>query len=99
MHTNSVAYNEEFDQIILSNRGTSEIWIIDHSTTTEVAATHEGGNSEKGGDLLYRWGNPIAYRAGTENDQMLFGQHDAHWIASGLQGEGNILIFNNLSSI
>ncbi len=33
LHTNSVAYNEEFDQIILSNRGTSEIWVIDHSTT------------------------------------------------------------------
>jgi hypothetical protein len=95
VHTNSVAYNEEFDQIILSNRGTSEIWIIDHSVDKDSTSSHKGGNSGKGGDLLYRWGNPIAYGAGTENDQMLFGQHDAHWIASGLQGEGNILIFNN----
>jgi len=95
LHTNSVAYNEEFDQILLSNRGTSEIWIIDHSTTTEQASSHEDGNSGNGGDLLYRWGNPIAYGAGTEADQKVFGQHDAHWIGSGLQGEGNILIFNN----
>ena len=95
LHTNSVSYHEELDQIIASNRSTNEIWVIDHSTTTEVATTHEGGNSGKGGDLLYRWGNPIGYGAGTEADQKLFGQHDAHWIESGSNGEGNILIFNN----
>ncbi|MFC1536033.1 aryl-sulfate sulfotransferase [Candidatus Neomarinimicrobiota bacterium] len=95
LHTNSVSYNEALDQIIVSNRSTNEIWVIDHSTTTEVAATHEGGNSEKGGDLLYRWGNPIAYGAGTIGDQKLHGQHDAHWIEQGLPGEGNIMIFNN----
>lgn len=95
LHTNSVAYNEELDQIIVSNRSTHEIWVIDHSTTTEVAATHEGGNSNKGGDLLYRWGNPSGYRADTAVDQKLYGQHDAHWINSGLPGEGNIMIFSN----
>lgn len=95
LHTNSVAYNEELDQIVVSNRSTNEIWIIDHSTTTEQAASHEGGNSGIGGDLIYRWGNPIAYDAGTEIDQRLFAQHDAHWVTSGLRGEGNILIFNN----
>jgi len=79
----------------LSNRSINEIWIIDHSTTTEQAATHSGGISDKGGDLLYRWGNPIAYQAGIENDQKIFRQHDAHWIANGLEGEGNILIFSN----
>ncbi|MFC1784794.1 aryl-sulfate sulfotransferase [Candidatus Neomarinimicrobiota bacterium] len=95
LHTNSVSYNLGFDQILLSNRSTNEIWIIDHSTSTEEAASHAGGNSGKGGDLLYRWGNPIAYQAGTDNDQKIFRQHDAHWITSGLNGEGNILIFNN----
>jgi hypothetical protein len=95
LHTNSVDYNEEFDQILVSNRGTHEIWIIDHSTTTEVAASHEGGNSSMGGDLLYRWGNPIAYKAGTAEDQLLYAQHDAHWVESGLSVAGNILIFNN----
>ncbi len=95
LHTNSVDYNEDFDQIIVSNRSTHEIWVIDHSTTTEVAATHEGGNSNKGGDLLYRWGNPIGYGADTAGDQKLHGQHDAHWVEQGLLGEGNIMIFSN----
>ena len=93
LHTNGLDYNADFDQIILSNRNVNEIWIIDHSITTEEAASHSGGNGGKGGDLLYRWGNPSAYRIG--GDQMLFGQHDAHWIESGLKGEGNILLYNN----
>ena len=67
IHTNSIDYNEEFDQILLSSRTFSEIWVIDHSTTTEEAAGHTGGNSGMGGDILYRWGNPHAYRAGRED--------------------------------
>jgi hypothetical protein len=94
-HINAVDYNEEFDQIILSVHHFGEIWVIDHSTTTEEAAGHTGGNSGMGGDLLYRWGNPQTYDRGDASDQMLFGQHDAHWIESGRPGEGNILIFNN----
>jgi len=94
-HINSVDYNEEFDQILLSSHVQSEIWIIDHNTTTEEAAGHTGGKYGKGGDLLYRWGNPQIYRAGSANDQWFFGQHDAQWIKPGLSGEGNILVFNN----
>ena len=33
-----------------------------------------------GGDLLYRWGNPQAYRAGKKADRQLFAPHGAHWI-------------------
>ncbi|UCF50503.1 MAG: aryl-sulfate sulfotransferase [Thermoplasmatales archaeon] len=95
LHTNSIDYNEEFDQIILSAHNFNEIWVIDHSTTTEEAAGHSGGNSGKGGDILYRWGNPQAYRAGDESDKQLFDQHDATWIEPGFPGEGNILVFNN----
>jgi hypothetical protein len=94
-HINAVDYNEAFDQIVLSVRHISEIWVIDHSTTTEEAAGHTGGNSGMGGDLLYRWGNPQSYDAGNTTNQMLFLQHDAYWIEAGLPGEGNILIFNN----
>ncbi len=94
-HINAIDFNEEFDQIILSVLLFNEIWVIDHSTTIEEAAGHTGGNSGKGGDLLYRWGNPQTYRAGSASDQKLFRQHDAQWIESGYPGEGNILVFNN----
>jgi hypothetical protein len=94
-HINSIDYNEEFDQILLCSRNLNEILVIDHSTTTEEAAGHTGGNSGKGGDLLYRWGNPQAYRAGDANDRKLFAQHDARWIESGCPGEGHITTFNN----
>jgi len=94
-HMNSLYYNEALDQIILSVRGCSEFWIIDHSTTTEEAKGNTGGRSGKGGGLLYRWGNPAAYGRGTPRDQQLFQQHDAQWIPKGYPGEGNILVFNN----
>ncbi len=95
IHMNAVDYNEAFDQILLSARDVSEVWVIDHSTTTAEAASHAGGDSGKGGDLLYRWGNPQAYRAGVAGDQELFLQHDVQWIDPGLPGAGNILVFNN----
>ena len=95
LHVNAVAYHAELDQIMLSVFEFNEIWIIDHSTSPAQAAGHQGGRQGQGGDLLYRWGNPRAYRAGTVKDQQLFGQHDAHWIAQGLPGEGHVLIFNN----
>ena len=95
IHSNGIDYNPELDQILLSPRHFSEVWIIDHSTTTAEAAGHSGGKGGKGGDLLYRWGNPRAWRAGTPDDQQLFWPHNPQWIAPGLPGAGNILIFNN----
>lgn len=94
-HLNAVAYNAGLDQIMLSGRGFSEVWIIDHSTTTAEAKSHAGGRQGRGGDLLYRWGNPAVYRTGTTKDQTSFGQHNAHWIPHGLPGAGHMLIFNN----
>jgi hypothetical protein len=94
-HVNAVAYHAELDQIMLTVRAFSELWIIDHSTTSAQAAGHTGGKSGKGGDLLYRWGNPQAYRAGTKADQRLFAPHGAHWIPPGRPGTGHVLVFNN----
>ena len=94
-HMNSIDYNPELDQIALSVRGNSEVWIIDHGTTTEEAKGHTGGKRGKGGDLLYRWGNPACYGRGTKTDQRYFEQHDVEWIRPGCPGEGNMTCFNN----
>jgi len=95
-HLNSLEYIEEFDQILMSARHNGEIWVIDHSTNTTEAAGHEGGNSSKGGDILYRWGNPQVYNAGTEADRKLFYQHDARWFTEpGYPDEVHITIYNN----
>ncbi len=95
IHLNSIDYNLALDQIVISSHNLDEIWIIDHSTTTAQAASHSGGNSGNGGDIIYRWGNPAAYNNGTTANQKLYGQHNAHWIAIGLPFENQIMIFNN----
>ncbi len=95
LHANAIDYNAELDQIVISLRTLGEIWIIDHSTTLAEAAGHAGGNAGRGGDLLYRWGNPQVYAAGGAADQTLFGQHDAQWIPGEYPGGGNLLVFNN----
>jgi hypothetical protein len=94
-HMNSLDYNPALDQIVLSARGCNEIWFLDHSTTTKEAASHTGGRQGKGGDLIYRWGNPAAYQRGTSRDKQLVQQHDAEWIPGGSPGAGHLTIFNN----
>jgi len=91
---NGFDYNPTLDQIVLSVRKMSEIVVIDHSTTTEEAAGHEGGNAGKGGDILYRWGNPQNYGQGTADDRYLFFQHNPNWITTG-EHEGKIICYNN----
>ena len=95
LHTNSIHYSPVLDQIILSSRFLDEFFVIDHSTSIEEASGHFGGNSEKGGDLLFRWGNPKNYGRGDEFDQILFSQHSVNWIPNGYPGAGNIILFNN----
>ena len=94
-HTNGIHYNAALDQIVLSVRQYSELWIIDHSTTTEEAAGNTGGRWGKGGELLYRWGNPEAYSRGDKAAQRLFYQHDARWIPEDSPGAGNLMVFSN----
>ena len=95
IHLNSVTYNPVLNQVMISSHDLSEVWILDHSTTTAEAASHAGGVYGKGGDFLYRWGNPAAYNRGTVNDQKLFLQHSPEWIPSGFADANNIMIFNN----
>lgn len=97
LHINAIDYNPTLDQIVVSVPYFNEFWIIDHSTTTQEASGHEGGASGKGGDLLYRWGNPKAYSR--EGEQKLFFQHDVHWAASTptsiVEDLGKIVLYNN----
>ena len=98
-HGNALDYNAELDQIIVSIPYFDEVWIIDHSTSTAQAASSAGGFSNIGGDLMFRWGNPITYAAGDSSDQKLFFQHDSHWIDDFLDFShpyyGRIAVFNN----
>ncbi|MDX1479470.1 MAG: aryl-sulfate sulfotransferase [Saprospiraceae bacterium] len=95
IHANAIDYHPELDQIVISARNFNEIWVIDHSTSTEEAAGSKGGRSGRGGDLLYRYGNPGAYGrepAGT----LHFGQqHDVRWVPEGYPHAGKLMVFNN----
>jgi len=95
-HFNGIDYNPQLDQILISSRNQCEIWVIDHSTTTAQAAGHAGGRYGKGGDLLYRWGNPAVNNlTDATHKEMLWQQHCAIWIPTNCPGAGHILIHDN----
>ncbi len=93
MHSNAISYDPELDLIALSLRNFSEVWVIDHSTTTEQARGSEGGRQGVGGDLVWRWGNPEQHHHGRAEERQLFGQHDVRWTRH--EGRPALSIFNN----
>ncbi|MEM6567716.1 MAG: aryl-sulfate sulfotransferase [Planctomycetota bacterium] len=91
MHTNSIDHDPQSDLIAISVRSASEVWIIDHSTSTEEAKTSKGGRYGRGGDLVYRFGRPASWRG--DGEQQLFHQHDARFVRA---DEGlHVTVFNN----
>jgi len=90
-HVSGLDNNPTLYQIILSVHKFDEIWIIDHSTTTAQAATYSGGNSGRGGEILYRWGNPRTYGHGSRADRKIKVVHHPQWIPSDFTGAGNLL--------
>lgn len=95
LHINAIDYNPGLDQIALSVPSLGEVWLLDHSTTAAEAVGSSGGRAGHGGDLLYRWGNPVAYGRGSAADKDLFYQHDVRWIPDSWDGGGRLTIFNN----
>jgi hypothetical protein len=98
MHANGLDFDENRDVIYLSVNHYNEIWVIDHSTTTQEAATSNGGNYNKGGDLLYRFGNPAAYN-NSEGTQIFHNVHFPNLIENNALISRNMLVYSNGSDI
>ena len=94
-HVIGIDYNPILDQVMLSVRHLSEIMVIDHSTTSEEAKGNTGGNFNRGGNFLWRWGNPQTYKQGSADDQILFLPHDTKWVEEGYADAGKVSVFNN----
>ncbi|MDA9067666.1 aryl-sulfate sulfotransferase [Flavobacteriaceae bacterium] len=93
MHANGLDYDESNDLIYLSVNYYDEVWVIDHSTTLDESNSSSGGNYDKGGDLIYRFGNPNTYNS--LGDKIFDKQHFPNLLEDGEVGEGNILIYAN----
>lgn len=92
MHANGLSYDATKDLIFLSVNFFNEVWVIDHSTSTQEARSSSGGKFNKGGDLVYRFGNPEAYQ-NPQGSKMF----DRNHFPNLLDGDdtGAMLIFNN----
>ncbi len=92
MHSNGLDYLPEQDIIVLSINFFSEVWFIDHSTTTEEAKTDTGGQFNRGGDLLYRFGNQKVF--GDTAASSIF-DYNHHPTFVNTNGQLSLLVFNN----
>ena len=94
MHANGISYDQEKDVIYLSVNFYNEVWVIDHSTTTVEAKSNTGGNYNKGGDLIYRFGNPQAYQNNL-GTRLFYNNHYPNLIDDSKPGGGNMLVYMN----
>lgn len=94
MHANGFDYDEENDLIYMTINNFSEVWVIDHSTTIEEAKLSTGGIYGKGGDLIYRFGNPTAYDNSFGN-RLFYNNHFPNLLENDVPGDGNILVYVN----
>ncbi len=96
VHLNGIAYYPDKDIIALSANFYSEVWFIDHSTSTQEATMDSGGQFNKGGRLLYRFGNQKVYGDNDANSDLNFNHHPSF---INTNGELSLLIFNNNTSV
>ena len=88
-HANGLEYDADRDLIFLSVNYFSEVWVIDHSTSIEEAKGSLGGQYGKGGDLVYRFGNPSAYD--NIGKRMFFHNHHPNLVPQ----SNSILVYSN----
>lgn len=93
-HANGIDYDPVKDVIYVSVNFYSEVWVIDHSTNSEESKSNSGGNYNKGGDLIYRFGNPETYNNNI-GKRLFYNNHFPNYLQNNEIGAGNILIFNN----
>jgi hypothetical protein len=93
VHLNGITICEKQKLIAFTSRLFSELFIIDYGTTTAQAAGHTGGLRGKGGDFLYRWGNPTNYD--TSATQRIHVLHCPTWIPDDYPGAGHVMFFHN----
>ena len=105
---NALDFNQALDQIVVNSRQ-GEFYIIDHGATFLAGnpAASIALAATSAGDFLYRFGDPARYGQGnppsvgtnwetaTSGNKQIGGSSDVTWIASGLSGAGNLLLFNN----
>jgi hypothetical protein len=88
-HVNSIDFNEDLGYVVINQKHWSQFVVIDHDNTfvsaTDFAANKAAAAGPKG-DIIYRWGAPASYNAGTppgfmtEGDNQMYGSHDIQWI-------------------
>ena len=89
-------YDSENDVIYLSVNYYDEIWVIDHSTTLTESQGSNGGNYNKGGDLIYRFGNPNTYNS--LGNKIFDKNHFPNLLEDNVEGDGNVLVYVNGNS-
>lgn len=94
MHANGITYDPMRDLIYLSVNWFSEVWVIDHSTTTAEAASNFGGNYGKGGELVFRFGNPSAYN-NPEGVRLFDHVHSPIFVEHDIKPYSHMLVFSN----
>jgi len=94
-HVNAVDYNSELNQVLITSRHLSELYIVNHEYSNSNSQQSTDEKFSFGEGFLWRWGNPEVYRQGNSDTQLLNKPHDGKWVESGYLDEGKISVFNN----
>ena len=82
-------FNDEIGHVVINPKHFSDFIVVDHDKTF-VSTTNFAANiaaaAGPDGDIIYRWGNPSSYNAGTapgwmnEGDSQMYGSHNIQFI-------------------